>query len=265
MTRSRSSEPRIATTGVVLAGGRSSRFRGGPSGGSKLDLDLAGATVLERTIAALAGVVDEVVVVGRSGAQVGSSGARVGSSGARVGSSGARVGSSGARVGSSGAQVGSSGAQVPALARIRYLDDREPYAGPLAGLLAGLEAAAGRTVVVAGGDMPLLRVNVLRLLMARLADPPLPDAAGLASGDDLQPLPLALRRDPARAAAVATLAADERSLRAFLGRLTRAVVPEAAWRALDPGGDTVRDIDTPGDLEVVRRAWASAGRGGSTN
>ena len=57
---------RIGVTGVVLAGGRSSRF-----GASKLDADLDGMTVLDRTIDRLRPVVDEVFVVGRAGSRPG--------------------------------------------------------------------------------------------------------------------------------------------------------------------------------------------------
>ena len=60
--------------------------------------------------------------------------------------------------------------------------------------------------------------------------------------------PMALRRDPAIAAADVLLAeasADSvRSSRRWRPR----VIPEVTWRALDPYGMTVRDIDTPADL-----------------
>lgn len=52
----------MTISGIVLAGGRSSRF-----GASKLDADLGGRTVLARTIDALAPVCDAVIVVGRHG------------------------------------------------------------------------------------------------------------------------------------------------------------------------------------------------------
>ena len=55
----------MTATGIVLAGGRSSRF-----GSSKLDADLEGRTVLDRTIDAVAEAVDEVVVVGRPGSHL---------------------------------------------------------------------------------------------------------------------------------------------------------------------------------------------------
>ena len=53
---------------------------------------------------------------------------------------------------------------------IRRAVDPEPHGGPLVGLLAGLEAAQQPIVVVAGGDMPTLSVDVLvamvRVLLA---------------------------------------------------------------------------------------------------
>jgi len=55
---------RPVTTGIVLAGGRSARF-GSADGFSKLDADLAGRTVLDRTIDAVATTCDEILVVGR--------------------------------------------------------------------------------------------------------------------------------------------------------------------------------------------------------
>ena len=44
------------------------------------------------------------------------------------------------------------------------------------------------------------------------------------------------------------LADGERRLRALTEELATTVIPEPTWRALDPYGMTVRDIDTPADL-----------------
>ena len=57
-----------------------------------------------------------------------------------------------------------------------------------------------------------------------------------------------MRRDPALAAADVLLADGERRLRALIETLETTVIPEPTWRALDPYGMTVRDIDTPADL-----------------
>lgn len=59
----------VSTTGIVLAGGRSARFQavtgGTLTGASKLDADLEGRSVLDRSIDAVAAACAEVVVVGR--------------------------------------------------------------------------------------------------------------------------------------------------------------------------------------------------------
>jgi molybdopterin-guanine dinucleotide biosynthesis protein A len=191
---------RIGVTGIVLAGGRSSRF-----GASKLDADLDGMTVLDRTIDRLRPVVDEVLVVGRAGSRPG----------------------------------------------IRCIDDPRPFEGPLAGLAAGLEIAGAEVVIMVGGDMPLVERDVLRLLVDRLRGGT-GTVAVLQDGSQPRPLPMALRRDVAREAAVAAIAAGERSLRAFLTRLRVDVVPEREWRVLDPEGDSLIDVDTPADLERAR-------------
>ena len=63
-----------------------------------------------------------------------------------------------------------------------------------------------------------------------------------------RPLPMALRREPGLTTASALFAGGERRLRALADALSAAVLPEAAWRAIDPDGDTLRDIDTEADL-----------------
>jgi molybdopterin-guanine dinucleotide biosynthesis protein A len=205
-------------SGIVLAGGRSSRFPVGAAGGSKLDADLGGMSVLDWTIAAMRSVVDEVVVVGH-------------------------------------AAVGDASSTAVPPDGERFVEDTEPFGGPVAGLLVGLDACVGEVVLVAGGDMPLLHAEVLRLLVARLvADPPA-DAVHLAVAEGWQPLPLGLRREPAMAAATEALGASDRSLVGFVRRLSNAAVAEAEWRAIDPGGDTIADVDTPADLEALRRRF----------
>jgi molybdopterin-guanine dinucleotide biosynthesis protein A len=190
----------IGVSGIVLAGGRSSRF-----GTSKLDADLGGMTVLDRTIERLQPLVDEVLVIGRTGARPG----------------------------------------------VRFIEDPRPFEGPLVGLAAGLDAAASDMILVVGGDMPLVQPGVLRLLAERLrmgSD----SAATLDDREGSRPLPMALRRAPARAAGAAAIEAGERSLRALLARLPASAVPEGQWQALDPEGDSLLDIDTPADLDRAR-------------
>jgi molybdopterin-guanine dinucleotide biosynthesis protein A len=125
---------------------------------------------------------------------------------------------------------------------LRFTPDPAPFEGPLAGLRTGLAAARGVTVVVIGGDMPSVVPAVLALLL-RHAPSALLDEAGV-----LRPLPVALERATALAAAERLLAGGERRLRALLAELGTEALPRAAWAAEDPGGLTLLDIDERADL-----------------
>jgi molybdopterin-guanine dinucleotide biosynthesis protein A len=132
---------------------------------------------------------------------------------------------------------------------VRRIDDETPFQGPLAGLATGLAAMPPEVerVIVVGGDMPTLVPAVLeRLLDALLGH----ETSILADPDepDVRPLPLAVRRRAAQVAAVRLLAGGERRLRALLTELDPCVVPASAWQADDPRGETLRDVDTKGDL-----------------
>jgi molybdopterin-guanine dinucleotide biosynthesis protein A len=187
-------------TGIVLAGGRSSRF-----GRDKLAERIDGRTLLDSAIEGVTPASTEILVVATPDA-------------------------------------------APALpAEARLIHDPVAFEGPLAGVAAGLKAAGESIVLVVGGDMPTLVGAVIDSMLAAL-DVPGVEAAVLEHEGRARPLPIALRRDPALAAADALLANGQRRLRALTETLETAVIPEATWRALDPYGMTVRDVDTPADL-----------------
>ena len=94
--------------------------------------------------------------------------------------------------------------------------------------------------------MPSLEPAVLHLLVDAID--PETSAAVLEGDDRARPLPMALRRNDAEAAARRLLADGERRLRALPTTLGAAVVPAATWRVLDPDGGTLRDVDVPADL-----------------
>lgn len=190
-------------TGIVLAGGRSTRF-----GADKLRADVRGRPLLQHPILALAEACGEVLVA----------------------------------LAPDAAEPTLPGvAGVP----IRIVRDAVAGAGPLAGLVAGLEAAGEGIALVVGGDQPDLRPELLRLLVSSLGAG---DAAVLADGDAPRSLPLVVRRDPALAAALRVLGSARRSLLGVVFALGAVVVPESAWRLADPEGSWRRDVDRPEDL-----------------
>jgi molybdopterin-guanine dinucleotide biosynthesis protein A len=201
----------MTVSGIVLAGGASRRF-----GADKLAESIDGVTLLDRAIQALAGLVDEVVVVlapGRPAPILGPA---------------------------------STGPAGPGPA-VRHVHDPEPFSGPLAGLRTGLRAAAGSTVLVVGGDMPFLVPAVLRLLLAA-APAALADSSGA-----LRPLPCALDRAMALLEADQLLARGERRLRTLLNTLDARLLARPAWQAEDPDGLTLVDIDERADLDRKQR------------
>ena len=193
--------------GIVLAGGASRRF-----GSDKVTTPLDGRPLVHHALERIAQCVDEIVL------------------------------------------VLAPHAAVPPLppditARITIARDPTPHAGPLAGLataLDGIADTAPAIALVVGADMPRLAPAVMQLLVAKLEDEPATGAAILES-DPPATLPMAIATDLATLAANALLAEDRRSLRALLDALNATTIPEATWRALDPDGHTLDDIDLPTD------------------
>jgi molybdopterin-guanine dinucleotide biosynthesis protein A len=130
---------------------------------------------------------------------------------------------------------------------VRLIHDPSPFEGPLVGLAAGLDGAREATVFVTAGDVPVLVPEVAKLLLHALDDPAV-EIAVLGDGDSPQPFPMAMRRDVARATTARLVASGERRLFPLIDALQCTVIDEPAWRALDPEGRSMRDIDTPADL-----------------
>ncbi len=222
---------------LVLAGGASSRF-----GSDKLAAQHDGRPLLHHALEAVAAVADRIVVV-----------------------------------------IGPEAPLPPVpevLAdRVAFARDAAALGGPLAGLAAGLAAVvegiaavvgefaavgtpvpdeaphitgatAGRNevVLVVGGDMPSLVPAVLRLMAEALAADQSLAAMTLAASAPA-PLPMAVRAGAALRAIDAILASGgRRSLYTLLDGVPSAALPADAWRALDPVGATLRDVDAPSDL-----------------
>lgn len=214
----------MSVSAIVLAGGRSRRF-----GSDKLTAELDGASLLSTTVASVAPLVDGVTVA----------------------------------VATLPDEV--LDAEVP----VALVHDREPFGGPLAALANVLEQGVDPDpvtdlAIVVGGDMPRLVPSVLQAMIDRLRADPVLEAVILESPDAprRQVLPLALRKGPARRAAREVLAREDRSLRLLIDRLRTLELPAVVWRALDPEGNSISDVDTVADLDRLRSAGPSRERYG---
>ena len=208
-------------TAIVLAGGRASRF-----GGPKLAVELEGIRLLDRAIAAVAAVADDIVIAGLAR---------------------------------------STWRALPDVS-IRNVVDAEPLAGPLVALAGALPACRGSLAIVVGGDMPRLQPTVLAAMLDRLGSevgadavtlaaptgPPAEGSPGAAEPPKRQVLPLALRVEPVMTVAAQAVAEGDRSLVRLLGRLQCSEIPAVVWLALDPAAQTLLDVDRPEDLDRMR-------------
>ncbi len=134
---------------------------------------------------------------------------------------------------------------------VTCVSDPIANAGPLAGLVAGLEAATRPLVFVAGGDMPFLAEAVIENLLqrARLR----PGKAVVPRADDrAQVLHAVYPRALATPARLALLGGTRR-LRALLETSPVVWVEAEDLAGLTGSAETFRDVDTPQDLETERR------------
>lgn len=143
----------------------------------------------------------------------------------------------------------------------RQVADVVPDAGPLSGLVAGLEAARYPVVAVAAVDMPHLSPAVFRLLAERWAERWAGEAGGAGEAGEaavvptvgglLQPLHALYARDPAAPALRRLLEAGEFRLREAVDALNPLLVAEAAWGRLDPQGRFARNLNVPADWDAM--------------
>jgi molybdopterin-guanine dinucleotide biosynthesis protein A len=195
-------------TGLLLAGGRSSRM-----GVDKAELEFEGIPLARRTLDTLLVVCDEVLVASGDGR----------------------------RLDWLEADHVDHFEQVD---QIEQVADLIPDAGPLSGLVAGLERARRPLVAVLAVDMPFASASVLRLL-ANLWD----GQDAVVPVTDAGPEPLHAVYAPAAATPLrAELERGERSIRRALASLAvRRVEPEE-WRQADPSGRFAVNLNRPEDL-----------------
>jgi molybdenum cofactor guanylyltransferase len=201
-------------TGIVLAGGRSSRF-----GGDKLMEGLDGDALLERAVAAVRAVADEVIVAGRPG----------------------NAASPTIR-----SFVDAEPFGGPLLALLGVLREARGAVAVIVGgdmprlVPAVLRAMLDRIDQDAAIDAVLL------------GQPPSSATSPAASPGRRAVLPLAVQVPAALGAAEAAVGSGDRSLQALVDRLAHVELPASTWLALDPEGSTLLDVDTRADLERIR-------------
>lgn len=128
------------------------------------------------------------------------------------------------------------------------VEDRAKGLGPLEGLSNGFRRVKGDYVVVAPCDTPLLRPELLRLLASRAGgrDGAVPEIGGY-----LEPLVAVYRRT--------AVGCFERELENGIGKVGNALagmdirlVGEDELRSVDPDLLSLRNINSPEDLDAVR-------------
>jgi molybdopterin-guanine dinucleotide biosynthesis protein A len=139
----------------------------------------------------------------------------------------------------------------------RTVADAVPGAGPLAGIAAGLAAAATPWLLVVAGDMPHISGALIDLVLSRPADDDSAgaiDAVGIRIGDLPEPLLCLLRVEAARPALAARLAGARLKASRLLtdGDLRVAWISEAAVRAIDPELRALFNVNEPADLRPPR-------------
>lgn len=129
----------------------------------------------------------------------------------------------------------------------REVADARPNAGPLAGIVAGLEVSPHPLLAAVAVDMPYASPAVLRLLAAVHAG-----EEAVVPVTDSGPQPLhavyAKRALPALAEA---LARGRFALREVLADLRVRQVGEPEWRAADPSGRFALNLNAPADLALL--------------
>ena len=199
----------VAVTGIVLAGGRATRF-----GADKLAFQVDGRPLVHQAILAVATVSDEVVVV--------------------IGSDGARP-------------PLPTDAEVRVRVVRDAVADRGPLSGLAAGLAAARGRLAIVVGGDQPSLSPVVLAELL-LWLGQQAHGPALDAVALAEDGLVRPLPAALRVASVRPVVAALLDGEPRSLGGLFERLRVGTLEPERWRVLDPAGASLHDLDAPDDL-----------------
>lgn len=140
---------------------------------------------------------------------------------------------------------------------VEVIGDEVPGQGAAMGLMTGLSRATTEWSFASACDTPLLKREVVELVLDNISQEF--DVILSASPDGLQPLCAAYRR---RCADVLrrNLAQGNRSIRPIYDQLKVKIIGPAEILRLDPGRESFININTPRDLEILRRLEADRDR-----
>lgn len=147
------------------------------------------------------------------------------------------------------------GQDVPPGAGWRLARDRAEGDGPLAGLVAGMEATAAEAVILLGCDHPFLRPELVEHLFDRLGEH---QCAVVRAESRLMPLCAVYSRQ-LLSAARAQLARRDLRLVHLIEPAVAAVIEASEAERVDPGLTSFRNCNTPEDYAAALR---DAGWGG---
>jgi molybdopterin-guanine dinucleotide biosynthesis protein A len=216
-------------TVIVLAGGRGRRMNA-----EKARLPVRGETLLERVIGQVAPHFDEVLVSVSPGQRA-----------SMVRACGARA--EPARERRADCRILGRKRNVAKGPGLRFVEDETPGLGPMAGILAGLKAAANEVCAVVACDIPDVHVPLLRKLVRAAAGSEI--AVPVTNAGQFEPL-FAVYTKAAVPKIEKLLRAGNRSLIPLFGRSRTKSVPleDAGW---------LRNLNTRKDYEAYLKSFPS--------
>jgi molybdopterin-guanine dinucleotide biosynthesis protein A len=191
----------VNVTGVIQAGGRSTRMGGEP----KALMTLGGRRIVERVVAAIAREVQDLLVVTNT-------------------------------------------PDLYAFLGLPMVSDALPEHGSLGGIYTGLLLAPGEAAFTVACDMPFLRADVARLVIARAAEA---DVVIPRVGDQLETLHACYAR-ACLPAMEARLRAGRLKITGFFDDVRVLEVAEAAIRAVADPALVFMNVNTPDELARAR-------------
>ena len=129
---------------------------------------------------------------------------------------------------------------------VEVIGDLLPDQAPVVGLYTALRKSYGDSIVVLSGDMPLIKPQVLRLLIREYRKP----VTIFSSNGKLHPLVGAYSRTLISTVEV-YIKEGRKSLIGLLGQINYKVIDEDEIRRVDPDLSSLLNMNTKEDLEII--------------